>query len=38
MDKPDAMTERVPLGALLELGGRILKGEIRGRVVVDVSA
>jgi acrylyl-CoA reductase (NADPH) len=38
MDKLDAMTETVPLGALVELGGRILKGETRGRVVVDVNA
>jgi acrylyl-CoA reductase (NADPH) len=34
----DAMTETVPLGALPELGRRILKGETRGRVVVDVNA
>jgi len=31
------MTETVPLGSLVELGGRILKGETRGRVVVDVN-
>jgi len=37
MDKLDAMTETVPLGSLVELGGRILKGETRGRVVVDVN-
>jgi acrylyl-CoA reductase (NADPH) len=35
--KLDAMTEMVPLGALPGLAGRILKGEVRGRVVVDVS-
>jgi acrylyl-CoA reductase (NADPH) len=38
MDKLDAMTETVPLGALPELAGRILKGEVRGRIVVDVNA
>jgi acrylyl-CoA reductase (NADPH) len=34
----DAMTEIVPLGALPGLARRILKGETRGRVVVDVNA
>jgi acrylyl-CoA reductase (NADPH) len=34
----DAMTETVPLGALPGLARRILKGETRGRVVVDVNA
>jgi acrylyl-CoA reductase (NADPH) len=38
LDKLDAMTETVPLGALPEYAGRILKGETRGRVVVDVNA
>lgn len=38
MDKLDAMTQTVPLGALPELGSRILKGETRGRIVVDVNA
>jgi len=38
MDKLDAMTETVPLGALPELGKRILAGGTRGRVVVDVNA
>jgi acrylyl-CoA reductase (NADPH) len=38
MEKLDAMTETVPLAALPELAGRILKGETRGRVVVDVNA
>src|SRR5579883_867773 len=38
MDALDAMTETVPLGALPALGPRILKGETRGRVVVDVNA
>jgi acrylyl-CoA reductase (NADPH) len=38
MEKLDAMTETVPLAALPDLAGRILKGETRGRVVVDVNA
>ncbi len=38
LEKLDAMTETVPLAALPEYGGRILKGETRGRVVVDVNA
>lgn len=38
MDKLDAMTETAPLRALPELGGKILKGETRGRVVIDVNA
>ncbi|HEX7967367.1 MAG TPA: MDR family oxidoreductase [Stellaceae bacterium] len=38
MDKLDALTEMVPLAALPELGRKILKGGIRGRVVVDVRA
>jgi acrylyl-CoA reductase (NADPH) len=38
LDKLDAMTEVVPLQALPETAGRILKGETRGRVVVDVNA
>jgi acrylyl-CoA reductase (NADPH) len=37
MERLDAMTETVPLAALPELGRRILKGETRGRVVVDVN-
>src|SRR6266851_807364 len=36
--KLDALTEVVPLGAVLELGKKILKGGIRGRVVVEVGA
>jgi len=31
------MTEVVSLGELPALAGRILKGEVRGRVVVDVN-
>ncbi len=38
MDKLDTMTETVPLAALPKLAGAILKGETRGRVVVDVNA
>lgn len=38
MDKLDALTETAPLADLPELGQRILKGEIRGRLVVDVRA
>ncbi len=34
----DALTEIVPLAALPDLGPKILKGETRGRVVVDVNA
>jgi acrylyl-CoA reductase (NADPH) len=36
--KLDALTEIVPLGALPELARKILKGGIRGRIVVDVRA
>jgi hypothetical protein len=32
------MTDTVPLSALPELAPKILKGEVRGRIVVDVSA
>jgi acrylyl-CoA reductase (NADPH) len=38
MDKLDAMTEEVSLAEVLPLGRAILKGEVRGRMVVDVSA
>jgi acrylyl-CoA reductase (NADPH) len=38
LDKLDALTEVVPLAALPELGQLILKGGVRGRVVVDVTA
>jgi acrylyl-CoA reductase (NADPH) len=37
MDKLDAMTQTVPLTALPELVKNILKGETRGRIVVDVN-
>ena len=38
LDRLDRMTEAVPLSALPELAPKILKGEVRGRVVVDVGA
>jgi acrylyl-CoA reductase (NADPH) len=38
LDKLDAATTVVPLGALIDLAPKILKGEVRGRVVVDVEA
>lgn len=38
MDKLDAMTEEVSLAEVLPLGSAILKGGVRGRVVVDVRA
>ena len=36
-DRLDALTEVVPLAALPDLAGKILKGETRGRIVVDLS-
>jgi acrylyl-CoA reductase (NADPH) len=36
MEKLDALSETVPLGDLPRLSQRILKGEVRGRIVVDV--
>jgi acrylyl-CoA reductase (NADPH) len=38
MEKLDALTETVPLEALPELGQKILKGGVRGRIVVDLQA
>jgi acrylyl-CoA reductase (NADPH) len=38
MDRLDAMTEVAPLSALPGLADAILKGETRGRIVVDVNA
>jgi acrylyl-CoA reductase (NADPH) len=32
----DTMTETIPLAALPEYGAKILKGQIRGRVVVEI--
>ena len=37
MDKLEAMTRVVPLADLPRVGGEILKGQVRGRTVVDVS-
>jgi acrylyl-CoA reductase (NADPH) len=37
LDRLDRMTETVPLSALPELAAKILKGEVRGRIVVGVS-
>jgi acrylyl-CoA reductase (NADPH) len=34
----DGVTQVAPLARIIELGGEILKGKIRGRVVVDVNA
>lgn len=38
LDKLDAMTEVVPFGQLLDRSAQILKGQVRGRTVVDVNA
>ncbi len=38
MDKLDGLTEEFPLAALPEQADRILKGAVRGRVVIDVNA
>ena len=38
LDRLDQMTQIVPLAAVPELAPRILRGEVRGRVVVDVKA
>jgi acrylyl-CoA reductase (NADPH) len=38
LDRLDRMTETVPLSALPELAPKILRGETRGRVVVDLGA
>ena len=37
MDKLDAMTTEAVLGDLPDLAGKILKGQVRGRLVVDVN-
>jgi acrylyl-CoA reductase (NADPH) len=37
LDKLDQMTETAPLSALPELAPKILAGETRGRIVVDVT-
>jgi len=38
LDKLDALTETVPLADVPDLAPRILKGEVRGRIVVDLAA
>ena len=38
LDKLDAMTKVVPLRAVVDLAPKILAGQVRGRVVVDVNA
>jgi len=38
MDKLDAMTTTVPLGEVAALAPAILKGAVRGRIVIDVTA
>jgi acrylyl-CoA reductase (NADPH) len=38
LDRLDKMTEIVPLAAVLELASKILGGDVRGRVVIDVKA
>ena len=37
LDKLDRMTETVPLSAVAGVAPRILRGETRGRIVVDVT-
>ena len=34
----DSLTQVAPLARIVELGGEIIKGKIRGRVVIDVNA
>jgi acrylyl-CoA reductase (NADPH) len=38
LDRLERMTQTVPLSALPELAPKILKGEVRGRTIVDVAA
>jgi acrylyl-CoA reductase (NADPH) len=38
LDRLERMTETVPISALPELASRILRGEIRGRTVVDLTS
>ena len=38
MEKLDQLTEVVPLDAVMELSKKILKGGIRGRIVIDLAA
>ena len=37
LDQLDAMTSEAGLAELLDLAGKILKGQIRGRTVIDVN-
>ena len=38
LDKLEAVTQTVPLGEVPALAPRILKGEVRGRIVIDLAA
>jgi acrylyl-CoA reductase (NADPH) len=38
LEKLDAMSETHALGDVIDLGGKILAGQVRGRVIVDVNA
>jgi acrylyl-CoA reductase (NADPH) len=38
IEKLDAMTTVEPMSKVPELGAEILKGQVRGRVVIDVNA
>ena len=38
LDKLDAMTVVEPMSKVLELAPQILRGQVRGRVVIDVNA
>jgi acrylyl-CoA reductase (NADPH) len=38
MDKLESMIEMASLGDMPKLGSAILKGQVKGRVVVDVNA
>ncbi|MEM9138833.1 MAG: oxidoreductase, partial [Pseudomonadota bacterium] len=38
MDKLEAMISTATLGDMIEMGPAILKGQVKGRVVVDVNA
>jgi acrylyl-CoA reductase (NADPH) len=37
LDRLERMTQTVPLSAVPELAPKILKGEVRGRTVIDVT-
>ena len=37
MDKLASMTNTIGLGDVVEAGGKILKGEVQGRLVIDVN-